>query len=543
VKRALVLLAACSTPAATPKPPDLGKLGAPGIAAFDPARLEATTKFLSSDDLRGREPGSEGDATAEQFIADQMKAIGLEPGGDDGTYFQTMQLRRADRVDASTELVIHGPGGDLALVQDKDAQIWAEPRDGNVAIDAPLVFVGYGLAVPGYDDLDGVDVRGAIAVIYGGAPRTINNRTLDSAEHAVLSDIKPRTIALRDRGARAVIAIFDPVRAELTPFELWMPKVHGPSMAWMEHGAVGSLPVLPMVTIGEAGADRLGGGPKLHKIWEQLDRGVVSRLSLEATATLRIHSTLKDITSRNVIGRLRGSDPSAGTVIYTAHHDHLGVGPAVDGDTIYNGALDNAIGCAGILEIARAFAALPLRPRRDILFIAVAGEEKGLLGSDYYASHPTVPLANIAANINIDGLNGLWEPHDVVPLGAEHSATLAAHASAAAAALGYRISPDPEPAEVAFIRSDQYSFAKRGVVAAFPGSGYLDEHGGLEVNRAIADDWSVHRYHKPSDVWFPGVHAEWALREAAFDFLFGLSVAIAAERPHWNAGDVFATMR
>jgi len=313
-------------------------------------------------------------------------------------------------------------------------------------------------------------------------------------------------------------------------------------MAWMEHGAVGSLPVLPMVTIGEAGADRLAGGPKFHKIWAELDRGVVSRLSLEATATLRIHSSLKDITSRNVIGRLRGTDPSAGSVIYTAHHDHLGVGPPVDGDAIYNGALDNAIGCAGILEIARAFAALPQRPRRDILFIAVAGEEKGLLGSDYYASHPTVPLASIAANINIDGLNGLWQPHDVVPLGAEHSATLAAHAAAAADALGYRISPDPEPAEVAFIRSDQYSFAKRGVVAAFPGSGYLDEHGGLEVNRAISDDWSVHRYHKPSDVWFPGVHADWALREAAFDFLFGLSVAIAAERPHWNAGDVFATM-
>ena len=545
MKRALlgiVVWAACSSAPAAPTPPDLAKLGAPGIAALDPARLEANTKFLSSDALAGREPGGAGDARAEEFIADQMTAIGLTPGGEAGTYFQTVQLRRADRDDAASELVIHGAGGDLALVQDKDAQIWAEPRDGNVAIDlAPLVFVGYGISMPGYDDLTGVDVRGAIAVIYSGAPRTISGRTLDSAEHAVLSDIKPRTIALRERGARAVIAIFDPVRAVLTPFDTWLPKVVGPSMAWMERGAVGSLPVLPLVTIGEAGADRIAGGPKLHAIWQQLDRGVVTRLSLEATATLHIRSTLKDITSRNVIGVLRGRDPSAGTVIYTAHHDHLGVGPPIDGDAIYNGAMDNAIGCAGILEIARAFAALPERPRRDILFVAVTAEEKGLLGSDYYAAHPTVPLANLVANINIDGLGGLWEPHDMVPLGAEHS-TLAAHAAAAAAALGFQISADPEPAQVAFIRSDQYSFAKRGVVATFPDSGYLDAHGSRDVNRATSDNWGVTRYHKPSDVWFPGIHAEWAEREAAFDFLFGLSVAIGAERPHWNSGDVFATM-
>ncbi|HET9993147.1 MAG TPA: M28 family peptidase, partial [Kofleriaceae bacterium] len=445
MKRALLVVAACSAPVHVPRDIGLRERGAAGLAALDPARLEAATKFLSSDELAGREPGTPGDALAERYLADQMKAIGLEPGGEAGGYFQTVPLRRADRDEAHSSLVITTAAGPIAFAQGTDAQLWAEPRNAAVAIDAPLAFVGYGISTAGYDDLAGVDLHGKIAVIYSGAPRAIANRTLDSAEHAVLADTKPRSVALRDRGAVAMIVIFDPVRAEQTPFESWLPKVIGPSMAWTERGEVGSLPVLPQVTIGEAGAERIA--PGIHEIWKQLDRGIVARPALAGTAALRVTSALRDITSRNVLGLLRGRDPRAGTVIYTAHHDHLGVGPPSDGDAIYNGALDNAIGCAGMLEVARAFAALPERPLRTILFVAVTGEEKGLLGSDYYATHPTIPLAELVANINLDGLGGLWEPHDMVPLGAEHS-TLAAHAAAAAAALGFAISPDPEPAQV-----------------------------------------------------------------------------------------------
>ena len=237
---------------------------------------------------------------------------------------------------------------------------------------------------------------------------------------------------------------------------------------------------------------------------------------------------------------LRGSDPAlaAETVIYTAHHDHLGIGPPIDGDTIYNGALDDAIGVAGIIEIARAFLALPHKPRRSVMFLAVTAEEKGLLGSDYYAAHPTVPLARIVADINVDGLNAQWEPHDVVALGAEHS-TLAAHVDAAARALDLVVGEDLEPEQVFFIRSDQYSFVKRGVVSVFPGAGYRDARGGNDANRAIADTWSQKRYHRPADEWQPEYRADWAAKEAAFDFLLGLSVANTAERPRWNSGDVF----
>ena len=206
---------------------------------------------------------------------------------------------------------------------------------------------------------------------------------------------------------------------------------------------------------------------------------------------------------------------------------------------IYNGALDNAIGCAGLLEIARAFAALPERPRRSILFLSVTGEEQGLLGSDYFAAHPTIPFHDLAADINLDGLGGLWELHDVVALGAEHS-SLARDAAAAAAALGFAVSADPEPGEVAFIRSDQYSFAKRGIPSAFPDAGFLDAIGTRKHNRGLNSAWAAMRYHRPNDEWFDGVHAEWAAQLAAFEFLFGLSAAIAPERPHWNPGDAFA---
>ncbi len=523
----LVALAACH--AAAPVRPDLAKLGAAGLHAIDPAKLEANIKYLSADKLEGRAPGSAGGALAEDYIAARFAELGLEPAGDRGTYFQTVPLREAARVDAQSSLVIHARGGDVELVQGKDVVLFGDPHTADVSIDAPLVFAGYGF------DPAAVDVKGAIAVIYGGAPRTQNGKPIDSARHAVLADVKQRTLALRAAGARAVIAVYDPARAERMSFQSWAPKVAGSSMAWLERGDVASLPVLPMAAIDEAALERVH--PGMHAIWQRLDRGELAPLDLAATASLRIRAQLRDLTARNVVAVLRGRDLAAETVIYTAHHDHLGIGPPIDGDAIYNGALDDASGIAGIIEVARAFAALPQRPRRSIVFLAVTGEEKGLLGSDYFAAHPTLPLSSIAADINLDGLTPLYEQFDIVPLGAEHS-SLAADAAAAARATGYAISPDPD--QVYFIRSDQYSFVKRGVPAVFPNAGWLDARGDIKANKAINDKWAAERYHRPSDEWQPEYRAAWAAKEAGFDFLLGLSVAMAEQRPHWNAGDAFA---
>jgi hypothetical protein len=541
----LILIAACCPPAPPAKPiapasTDLATVGAPGLTALDVKALEATTKYLASDELQGRGTGSEGGAKAEQYIADRFKELGLEPAGESDTYFQTVPFRESTRVDEGSSLVIHASTGDIAI-SSEHALIRPDPRDTNVSIDAPLVFVGYGISRPelGYDDLAGVDLNGAIAVVYGGSPRSLDGKEIDPALHAVLADVALRTPALKARGARAVISIYDPVRATRMPFALYITKLVGSSLNYLENGQPASNPALPYAVLDELALDQilapLPNAPRAHTLWERIDRGEhISMLPL-GNASLRIKSTHRDITARNVVGLLRGETDE--TLVYSAHLDHLGIGPAIDGDTIYNGALDNAIGCAALLEMARAFKALPNKPRRSVLFVAVTAEEKGLLGSEYFTNHPTVPLPKMVANINIDGITPNWDVHDVVALGSEHS-SIAEHVAAAAKIVGVSVSPDPDPPQVYFIRSDQYNFVKKGIPAIFPGAGFRDANGN-ETNRPISDAWGEQHYHRPSDQWRPEYRAEWALPELKFDFLVGLSIANAPTNPQWNAGDVF----
>ena len=494
---ALLVLVACH---ASPQP------------HIDAARFETIVKTLSSDAFEGRAPGTPGGVKTEDYIAAQMAAIGLAPAGEGGTYFQTVPMRESRL--ASGSLVV----GDFAIT---DAKLWTFGTDVNIT--APLVFAGYG---------DDADVHGAIAAVYMGSPRQIGGKPVGSAEHAVMADIVARMRVLKTRGALAVIAIYDPVRAEGQTYEQWLPTAAGPELSWSP-----DVPALPRVTISEAAFDRVIGGGA-HAIWEQLDRGERPKVTIAKTATLVTHADVREIRPRNVLGMIRGATDEV--VVYSAHHDHLGIGVPVKGDAIYNGALDNASGVAGILEIARAFRAT--KPRRSILFLATTGEEKGMVGSDYFAAHPTVPIDKIVADVNIDGVSPLYEPFDIVALGIEHS-TLAAHAEDAARKLGLSISPDPDPGQVYFIRSDQYSFVKRGIPSAFPDAGHKDRAGNTDENTRLSDLWGGEHYHAPSDVWQPTWDARWAAKVLAFDFEFGLSIANAPERPRWNPGSPFATSR
>jgi hypothetical protein len=545
----LLFLAACA-PAPGAKPPaadDLAAEGAPGLSAINPASLEANTKYLSSDELEGRAPGTHGGTLAEDFVAKSFAGAGLLPAGEAGTFFQSVPLREAKLVLESSGVSIQAGDATFTLEQGKDLVLRPFARQADVAVDAPLVFAGYGISRPdlGYDDLAGVDVRGAIAIVYSGAPRTLGGKAVPSALHAVLADGGVRVRLLRDRGAKAVLVVFDPLRAKKMSLAAFLPRLPTTSMAWLDHGEPGSDPVLPSVIIDEPVLERIlapsPGAPHAHDLWTHIDQGQPVHAPLHATAKVHVTSELHDVSARNVLGVLPGSDPalSKETVVYTAHHDHLGVGKPVNGDAIYNGALDDALGVAGLVEIARAFRALPKAPRRSVLFIAVTGEERGLLGSEYFARHPTIPIASVVADVNIDGLTPNYRAFDVVPLGAEHS-SLFHDAERAARATGYTVSPDPDPDEVFFIRSDQYRFVQQGVPSVFPTVGYADEHGNRDAFRAVSETWTKEHYHQPSDVWRPEYRAEWAAHEAGFDFLLGLSVAMADERPRWNPGDVFA---
>ena len=544
-----LFLAACCPPAPPAKPvtpttsTDLATVGAKGLAALEPQTLEATTKYLASDELQGRGTGSEGGAKAEDYVADRFKQLGLLPAGDSGTFFQTISFREGTRVEADSSLVVHASTGDIAA---EPGHIILRPdlRNPNLSIDAPLVFLGYGISRPelGIDELAGVDLKGAIAVVYGGAPRSIDGKELDPALHAVLADTASRTPALKAHGASAVIAIYDPVRATRMPFSQYVTKIVGPSLQYMQGGQPAGLPATPYTVMDEETLDRIlvtqHISPRAHDLWERIDRGEHIPLLPLGDASLRIKSTHRDITARNVAALYRGETDEI--VVYTAHLDHLGIGPPIDGDNIYNGALDNAIGVAAILEVARAFKALPAKPRRSILFVAVTGEEKGLLGSEYFATHPTVPADKMVANINIDGVTPNYEVHDIIALGSEHS-TLATQVDEAAKAVGLVVSPDPDPPQVYFIRSDQYSFVKVGIPAIFPGAGLMDANGDRETYRKLSDAWQEKHYHRPSDQWQPGYRAEWTLPELKFEFLVGLAVANAPSRPQWNAGDVFGS--
>jgi len=265
-------------------------------------------------------------------------------------------------------------------------------------------------------------------------------------------------------------------------------------------------------------------------------------MSFVTPITAKIHNVtgLQDVASRNVVAKLEGSDPTLKNeyVVYSAHLDHLGIGESVKGDSIYNGALDNASGSAILLEVARAFSGMKTRPRRSIVFLSVTGEEAGLLGSDYFAHYPTVNKSAVVANVNMDEDAMLWPLRDIVAFGAEHS-SLDTVVKKAAARLGLSESPDPMPEEVVFIRSDQYSFVKQGIPAIFPVAGFKSDDPKIKP-ADIFKNWEQTRYHQPQDdMDQPGLDFDAAVKYARFVFLCGFLITEDSQRPTWNKGDFF----
>jgi Zn-dependent M28 family amino/carboxypeptidase len=420
-----------------------------------------------------------------------------------------------------------------------------------VDVEAPVVFAGFGVTAPeyGYDDLAGLDLKGKIAVIFTGAPLSDRDDFFPPIAHAIYSDGREKVARLAARGAAGVLTVFRPEDEERLPWARVTKQSHVEQMTWLKNGEPGT---------SAPGAVLRG---TLH--WKTFD-AVLARGGLgSTTATLtfaansrtlkgfdipvRLHgklaSKLRELESHNVIGILRGSDPKlAGEyVVYSAHLDHLGIGVPIGGDAIYNGALDNASGTAAILEIARAYSLLPKRPARSILFLSCTGEERGLLGSDYFARYPTVPAGSIVADFNDDMVLALGPVHDVVALGAEHS-SLGPLVASAAKALGLETSPDPEPKQIHFIRSDQYSFVRQGIPSIVVTAGLKDEQGRTEAYAAKRKEWIATRYHSPQDQWEPGYDYEGMAQVARVELLAGFAVANAAERPSWSQGDLLGRM-
>jgi hypothetical protein len=513
------------------------------LRSIRPEAIRAHLEFLADDALDGRGTGSRGYDLAAKFVRAQFAALGLKSGVTDGSYFQPVALRRTE-VDASgSSLVIEANGRKNSLAYNRDYIVLDTHAHPTGSVSAPVVFVGYGVTAPEfqYDDYAGLDARGKIVVVFElGAPAAF-----PATERAYYMDNDVKSRIAREHGAAGLIVIRSPEEEGRFPWTSLLREVKTGynSMRWMEsadrvYGISEGLAAC--ADLNRSGSEALfaGESPTLAQVFaEAKDGGKTRSFALHKTASIRYKARHTPVTSANIVGVLPGSDPELRKeyVVVTAHVDHLGIGPAVNGDNIYNGALDNAAGTSVMLEVARWVAAQPVAPRRSIAFVALTGEEEGLLGSTAFANQPPLD-GTIVANINVDGGAATVPVKAVVAFGEEHS-SLGAIARQAAV-LQLEFSPDPMPEEGAFIRSDQYSFVRSGVPALQLDLGFKSDQPGVDP-LAVVKNWLVTVYHSPKDDTSQTIHYESSARFARYAALIMFSTANDSRRPEWNTGDFF----
>jgi len=515
-----------------------------------PEAMRAHIRFLADDMLEGRGTGTQGYRLAANYVAAHFEALGLEPAGVDGTYFQPVPLRKVDLEPGRSSMSVSRNGQVHSLTYEEDYLLdaWMANnfQDAETSVTAPVVFVGYGVTAPelDYDDYANADVRGKIVALFEYA--TPSSFPDDLRAYYSSYPVKAQTAA--DHGAVGMLSFMRPQEAELWRWDWCVPQFKNGSLCWLDdRGAPQSLSrgvvpeILARVLLNRSGAEALfvNAPHTLEDVFAAADEGDPFSIDLPVEINVETFTRHRDIDCANVAAMLPGSDPVLRNeyVVYTAHLDHLGVGEPMDGDAIYNGAYDNASGIAALMEVARALTDLPESPPRSVVFVAVTGEEDGMVGSDYFAHDPTVPADQIVANINIDEVAIWYDPLDVVAYGSEHS-TIARAVKSAASRLGVEISPDPMPEECFFIRSDQYAFVRQGIPAVWLATG--TKTGDPELDgAAIMKDWLQTRYHTPKDDFDQPIDFNAAAKHARLYFLIGHEVASNSEPPAWNTGDFF----
>jgi hypothetical protein len=505
-----------------------------------PEAIRAHMTFLADDLLEGRGTATRGQELAAKYVAAEFETMGLEPAGLNHTYYQPVPLRRIEVQGAKSSMATIRNGREEALAFGKDFVTAGSAMREDSEVRARAVFVGYGVSAPelGYDDYAGADVRGKIVVTMYGAPSRF-----PSAERAHYSGIAKSQQAVA-HGAVGTVVLWVGDVAEHFAFSRLVDYLQSPGYKWVDADGRpnDTFPQLRgSASVPEQSARRLfEGAPKtFDQALADGRAGKPQNFALPVEISLHIVTRHTAVRSPNVAAVLRGSDPVLRDqyVVYTAHSDHMGIGPAVNGDAIYNGAVDNASGTAALIEVARAFTRLPRPPRRSVLFVVVTGEESGLIGSDYFAHNPTVPRQSLAADINLDGVALFYDFKDVVALGEEHS-SLGKMAREAAARMDLEVSPDPMPEEVYFIRSDQYSFVRQGIPSIMVSEGFKARDPGVD-GRKVSMAWEATRYHMPSDDMSQPLNFVAAARDTKLQFLIGYLTAQSEQRPTWNQGDFF----
>ncbi len=507
-----------------------------------PEAIQAHVEFLADDALEGRGTGSRGYDLAAKYLRAQLSASGINGGTRNEKYFQKVPLIRTSVEPQQATMQI----GDSQLELGTNFILLDTHRNLTGKASGKIVFEGYGVTAPefGYDDYADLDTRGAIvAFMEFEAPPSF-----PSAVRAYYSDQNVKIANAAAHGAIATLFIRSPVLEKMFPWEGWLRELDfgWNSLRWLKNdGLPGGMTEESLVVglLNRSGSELLFDG-EVHDLQSVLDAAAAGQpptFALSKTVTIEYQASHEQVDSVNIIGLLEGSDPKLKDeyVVYTAHVDHLGIGPELDGDSIYNGALDNASGCAVVLEVARAFASLHDRPKRSILFVFVTGEEAGLLGADYFVNNPTVPMQRIVANINVDGGISLTPVKGIVAYGAEHS-SIGPLTRNVANQVDLTVGKDPFPEEGFFVRSDQFPFVKKGVPSVFLGVGVgfdsvLPDVDPLEILK----DWLVTNYHTPKDDISQPLDYVSSAKLSKFAFALGHSIAMEPQRPRWNESDFF----
>jgi Zn-dependent M28 family amino/carboxypeptidase len=548
-----------SQTAAGGKVPVIDGLPAEARAAadsIDAERIRAHVRFLSLDLLEGRGPGTRGGELAAEYIATQFALDGLEPAGDDGTYFQHVPLYAVHTIEDKTQAsfeVTNAKGGNgtgtIPLTYGSEIVLKDQTGQPSAYIDAPIVFVGYGIDAPEYkwNDYAGpdgkdIDVKGKVVLVIVNEPPS-DDPAFFKGE--VLTYYGRWTYKYEEAARRGAVGVLIIHRTDLASYP-WAvvrnsqaveksylegdPSVTLRAAAWIQHDVAEML---------IATAPELGDVD--HAIESAGQRGFAA-VELPVRFHAHIESRVRRYVSANVVGRVRGAEPGGNSVLFTAHYDHLGIDPSLKGDQIFNGAADNGTGCGIILEMARAFAQSKVRPPHDMYFASVTAEEQGLLGSQYLGMHPPVPAKNITLDLNYDMLLPIGIPLSV-SLGGAERINFWPTVESVGKKFDLQLLPDPTPSAGHYYRSDHFSLARVGIPAFSIDQGTLFEGHDEAWGRAQFEDYVAHHYHQPSDEY----HADWDFRGnaklARFGFVLGWLASEQAKPIEWLAGDEFERPR
>ncbi|QDA60170.1 M28 family metallopeptidase [Hymenobacter jejuensis] len=513
-----------------------------GITA---ASIAEHIKVLSSNEFQGRKPFTPGEAKTTAYLADEFKKLGLKPGPN-GSYFQDVPLVEITGMPAPT-MTVAGQGKSLTLNYKTDYVAFTEQEKPVVAVqNSPLVFAGYGVVAPeyGWDDYAGRDVRGKTVVVLVNDP---GNAGADSTvfKGQAMTYYGRWTYKYEEaarHGAAGLLIVHD-TKPAAYPWSVVQSSWSGAKLYPQTPDKGASKCALEgWVTLDAAKRLFAAAGQNYEEAYAAANKKGFKPRPLNLTVSTSIRNKIRRTASKNVVAVLPGTTRADEYIVYTAHWDHLGIGPAVNGDSIYNGAVDNASGCAALLDIAKAFTQAKTKPGRTIVFLAVTGEEQGLLGSAYYAAHPLYPLAKTVADLNMDALSVNGPMKDLTVIGYGQS-ELDDYARAAAKEQGRYILPDQTPEKGSFFRSDHFSFAHVGVPALDANGRFESRANGRAFTKERSEDYEAHRYHQPADEYDPKWDLGGVEQDARLLFRVGQRLAGETTFPKWKTGSEFKAIR